>query len=176
MTKTSSSDPAAPLNQVAEANKMDDSLSLESLILLINTEHLKNLKEKTRIELTELKNRQEKVRVLHQLMRSINTATDDKGKLDCSNNQEIKDLLEKASDLGIVTKKGKFKFSKEERDRLIENIRMAVDDYNVESDMQLQSVSRLTNERYESYQMARSILKPLHEDKQRKAREMSGRS
>jgi hypothetical protein len=40
--------------------------------------------------------------------------------------------------------------------------------------MQIQTISRFTNERYETYQMARSILRPLHEDKQRKAREISG--
>jgi hypothetical protein len=160
---------------VAEGVKPDDNVSLETLILLINTEHLKNLKDKTRLELAELKDRQEKVRVLHQLLRSINTATDDKGKLDCSNNNEIKDLLKKAKALGVDIKDGKFKYSKEERDRLVENIRIAADDFNVENDMQLQSISRLTNERYESYQMARSILKPLHEDKQRKAREMAQR-
>lgn len=165
------------MEKVSQDNSLpEDSLSIEALILLINTDHLKNLKDRTRQELSELKGRQEKVRALHSLLRSINTATDDKGKLDCSNNQEIKDLLQKAKDLGVDIKSDKFKYSKEERDRLVENIRIAADDYNVENDMQLQSISRLTNERYESYQMARSILKPLHEDKLRKAREMSSRS
>jgi hypothetical protein len=171
----STTEPTSPLEQVAANKPLDDNLSLEALILLINTEHLKNLRDRTRQELSELKTRQEKVRTLHQLLRSINTATDDKGKLDCTNNQEIKDLLQKAKELGVAVKDGKVKYSKDERDRLVENIRIAADDYNVENDMQLQNVSRLTNERYESYQMARSILKPLHEDKLRKAREMSAR-
>ncbi|KAF3363095.1 Uncharacterized protein PHSC3_000280 [Chlamydiales bacterium STE3] len=153
----------------------DQNLSLDALILLINTERLKTLKDKTRNELSELRARQEKVRVLHKLLRAINTSTEDNGKIDCSNNQELKNLLKKAKDLGVDLKDDKVKFSREERDRLVENIRITVDDYNVENDMQLQSISRLTNERYESYQMARSILRPLHEDKLRKAREIAGK-
>lgn len=159
----------------AEGNQADQNLSLEALVLLINTERLKTLQDKIKVELKELKDRQEKVRNLHELLRSINNSTDDKGKLDISKNDEIKDLIKKAKELGVNVKTDKSKYSKEERDRLVENIRITTEDYNVQNDMQLQAISRLTNERYETYQMARSILKPLHDDKQRKAREISGR-
>lgn len=161
--------------EAAPASTDPQNLSIEALILLINTQRLKNLKDSTRKELDELKVRQGKVKDLHELMRAINTATDDKGKLDCTSNQQIKDLLKKAKDHGVSVQDGKFKYTKEERDRLVENLRIAADDYNVENDMQLQTISRLTNERYETYQMARSILRPLHEDKLRKAREMAGK-
>lgn len=149
-------------------------LSLEALILLINTERLKTIKDKTHTELKELKERQEKVRTLHKLLKGINASTDEKGKLEFTENQELKELVEKAKELGVDIKDGKTTYTKDERDRLVENIRIAVEDYNVENEMQIQTVSRLTNERYETYQMARSILRPLHEDKQRKAREIAG--
>jgi hypothetical protein len=174
----SESNIAAVLDIIKEVDGTQGStqhLSLESLILLINTERLQQLKDKTRQELEELKVRQDKVRSLHKLLRHINTATNEKGKFDCSNDQETKDLLLKVKEFDIDIKEGKYSYTKEERDRLVENIRIAADDFNIENDMQLQTISRLTNERYESYQMARSILKPLHEDKQRKAREISGR-
>jgi len=164
-----------PIQLVEKEGVDPNSYSVETLILLINTERLTYLKNRTRTELTELNERQGKVRTLHQLLRAINAATDDKGKVDCSNNKEIQGLLKEAKNLGVEIKDGKFKFTREERDRLVENIRITVDDYNVENDMQLQTISRLTNERYESYQMARSILKPLHDDKLRKAREISGK-
>lgn len=154
--------------------KPDPTMSLEALILLITTERLKKLKDDTRSELTKLKERQEKVRTLHALLKNINAETDDVGKLDISKNQEIQNLLKTAKDLGVDLKADKFSYSKEERDRLVENIRVTVEDYNVENELQIQEISRYTNERYESYQMARSILRPLHEDKQRKAREISG--
>lgn len=54
-------------------------------------------------------------------------------------------------------------YTKEQRDRLVDNIRMNMDDLNVQNDMQLQKVSRLNNESYESYQNARLMLKTLHD-------------
>ncbi|MFQ5729195.1 MAG: hypothetical protein ACE5GN_02400, partial [Waddliaceae bacterium] len=129
---------------------------------------------KTDKELKELKERQAKVAELHKVLKAINAATDANGKIDCSKNDELKKLLKKAKELGADVKDDKFKYNKEERDRLVENVRMSIEDLNVQNDMQLQTVSRLTNERYESYQMARSILKPLHEAKISHARGIKG--
>jgi hypothetical protein len=167
-------DPITDVAPVESPIAPNVNMSLEALILLITTERLKSLKDKTRAELTELKGRQDKVRKIHEALRTINTETDDKGKLDFSSNQELKDLLNDVKELGITIKDDKFTYTKEERDRLVENLRTAAEDFNVENEMQIQTISRFTNERYETYQMARSILRPLHEDKQRKAREISG--
>lgn len=108
------------------------------------------------------------------MIKMINTATVN-DEFDCSDNQEIKDFLLKAKEYGVNLKEDKFTYNKEERERLIENIRITSDDNNVLNDMQLQSITRLTTERYESYQLARSIMKPLHEDKVNKARAIAGR-
>lgn len=166
--------PVTKTSSIEEPLKPNSNMSLEALILLITTERLKHLKEKTRTELGDLKERQEKVRTLHKLLRSINAETCEKGKLECTKNEEIKDLMKKAKELGVDIKDDKFTYTKEERDRFVENLRIAAEDFNVENEMQIQTISRFTNERYETYQMARSILRPLHEDKQRKAREISG--
>lgn len=168
---------AEPITEVTSVESPlapDTNMSLEALILLITTERLKTLKDKTRIELTQLKERQDKVRKIHEALRTINAETDEKGKLDFSSNEDLKELLNEVKELGITIKEDKFTYTKEERDRLVENLRTAAEDFNVENEMQIQTVSRFTNERYETYQMARSILRPLHEDKQRKAREISG--
>lgn len=152
--------------EAAEGNANDPkNLSLESLILLINSSRLKYLQENTFKELGELKGRQTKVAELHKIMKAINNATDASGNLDLTKNEEVKKLIESAKELGVDVQKDKTSYNREERDRLVENIRMTIEDLNIENDMQLQGVSRLTNERYESYQMARSILKPLHEAK-----------
>lgn len=150
-------------------------LSLESLALLINTARLKQLENKITKELLELKKRQDGVVFLHKLIKTINTATNDKGEFDCTSNEDLKKFLNEAKEHGVDIKENKFKYTKDERDRLLENIRMTVEDNNVLNDMQLQSVTRLTNERYESYQMARAIMKPLHDDKINKARSITGR-
>ena len=149
-------------------------LSIESLALLINVERLKFLEKKIGAEFLELKKRQDEVSFLHKLIKTINTATSNE-EFDCTDNQDLKDLLLKAKEYGVDLKEDKFKYNKEERERLIENIRITCDDNNVLNDMQLQTITRLTTERYESYQLARSIMKPLHEDKTNKARAIAGR-
>lgn len=151
-----------------------NNLSLEALVLLINSERLKTLENKIASEFIELKKRQDQVSFLHKLIKTINTATTNE-EFDCTDNQELKNLLAKAKEHGVDMKEGKYKFNKEERERLIENIRITADDNNVLNDMQLQTITRLTTERYESYQLARSIMKPLHEDKVNKARAIAGR-
>lgn len=159
---------------VNSTSPKDSNLSLEALVLLINSERLKRLENKITSEFIELKKRQDEVTFLHKLIKTINAATTNE-EFDCSNNQELKDLMTKAKEYGVDLKEGKFKYNKEERERLIENIRITADDNNVLNDMQLQTITRLTTERYESYQLARSIMKPLHEDKTNKARAIAGR-
>lgn len=160
---------------VKASNNDNKNLSIETLALLINAERLKYLENKVFNEFAELKKRQDKVSFLHKLIKTINLATNQQGEFDCSNNEELKSFLQKAKEEGVEIKDGKYGYNKDERDRLVENIRMTIDDHNVLNDMQLQTITRMTNERYESYQMARSIMKPLHEDKINKARSITGR-
>lgn len=151
-----------------------NNLSLEAVALLINLERLKHLESKITKEFLELKKRQDEVKLLHKLIKTINANTVNE-EFDCVNNEELKNLLVEAREYGVDLKEGKFKYTKEERERLIENIRITSDDSNILNDMQLQTITRLTTERYESYQLARSIMKPLHEDKANKARAIAGR-
>jgi len=146
--------------------------SLETLVLLINTERLKHLQEKTESEFSSLKERQETVAKLHNTLKAINAATDTKGQLTV--NEEIKKQIQTAKELGVEIDGDKRAYNRDERERLVENIRMTIDDLSVQNDMQLQTISRLTNERFESYQMARSILKPLHDAKTSLARAVRG--
>jgi len=148
----------------------DKELSLEELSLLLCTDRVRMLEEKTRKEFTELKKRQSEVRFLHKLLKGINAATDSKGNLNLNDYPDLQELLEQAREFGVDTPQDKTKFSREEKECLIENIRLTTDDLNIQNEMQIQSITRFTNERYESFQMARSILKPLHEDKINKAR------
>lgn len=150
-------------------------MTLESLTLLVNAERLRFLHQKTHTEFAELKKRQQEVSTLHKLMKAINTATNSDGTFDCSSNKELQQQLADAKSLGIDIKDGKFSYNATERERLTQNIQMTIDDLNVQNDMQMQTVTNLNNERYESYQLARSIMKPLHDDKLNKARAIGGR-
>lgn len=150
-------------------------MSVETLVLLLTAERLHKLEDDSRNQLDELRKRQEKVTFLHKLMKTINTATGNKGDVDFTSLTELKEMLVKAKELGVDLDENKMTYNNDERERLVENLRMTVEDFNVQNDMQLQMISRMTNERYESYQLARSILKPLHDDKVSKARQISGR-
>ncbi|MGA8164499.1 MAG: hypothetical protein WB791_05670 [Waddliaceae bacterium] len=153
---------AAPIDS---SDKNHDELPLESLVLLTLTARFDYLQKKSQAQLTELKERQDNVAELNDIVKAINRATDADGGLDLSNQDELKDLLQKAGDYGVEIQEGKEIFNREERNRLVDNCRMTVDDLNTQNEMQLQTLSRLTNERYEMYQMARTIIKPLHEAK-----------
>lgn len=150
-------------------------LSLEEMILLVTSTKVQSLEQQTAQELSDLKKRQDQVKLLHQLLSLINKSTDSKGAFDGSKIDNISQILQQAKDLGVDLDPTKLKYSKEERERLVENIRLGCDDLNTQNEIQLQTINRLTNERYEVYQLARSATKSLHEDKISKARAMAGR-
>lgn len=149
-----------------------------------------NLKE----EFGKLKASQNRARDINGLIRTINAATVD-GELHCKDNAELKELLAKAANPvpgttvpqgpngdnlvpelpGVELDPNKFDYTKEELERLLSNLRSSVDDLNVINDMQLQNLNRMVTNYYEIYQMMKSIMKPLHEDKIAKARAISGR-
>jgi hypothetical protein len=159
----------------AKTNKDPKNLSVEALVLLLTSERLHKLEEDSRTQLEELRKRQQKVGFLHKLMKTINAGTTAKGEFDLTPLKDLKDMLLQAKELGVDLDETKMKYNSDERERLLENLRMTVEDLNVQNEMQLQIITRMTNERYESYQMARSILKPLHDDKLNKARAIAGR-
>jgi hypothetical protein len=145
------------------------------LVLLLTTERLHRLEEESHAQLKELRERQEKVSFLHKLTKTINAATSANGELNLEPFPELPEMIKEAKALGLEVDENKLKYTSEERERLVENIRMTTEDLNVQNDMQLQMITRMTNERYESYQMARSILKPLHDVKMKQAGYIGGR-
>lgn len=147
-------------------------LSLEQLVMVLLSERLQHLQARTEREFLELKDRQEQVSQLHKILKRINNHTSEKGELNFKDNEELKNLIESAKDLGVEINAGKDSYTNLERERLVDNIRMTIEDLNTKNDMQLQAVTRLTNERYESFQLARSIMKPIHDDKHNKAKAM----
>lgn len=158
---------------IEKSSSPQHNMSIDALLMLIHSERLKTLKEQTTKEFKELSQRQSHVRELHDIMKALNKATNEKGDVDLTDKGELAEMLKRAKELGVNVKDDKKKFTKDERDRLVENLRMTIEDLNVQNDMQLQTVQRLTNERYESYRLAQTILKPLHEDKQNKARKIA---
>jgi hypothetical protein len=158
-----------------DGDKDPKNLSLESMVVLITANLLHRLEDDSRTQMNELRTRQEKVSFLHKLMKTINTATGNKGDVDFSAYPEVMDMLKKAKEMGVELSETQKVYNNDERERLVENLRMTVEDLNVQNDMQLQMISRLNNERYECYQMAKSILKPLHDVKMKSGSYIGGR-
>lgn len=170
------------IDAVKGVNSRDPkSMELEQLVFLILTDRLKQLQQKSVDEFKELKKRQDEVVQMHKVLKAINANTTNESELAFELDSELMNHLNHAKDkLGIeiqpgAIKDGKMTYNKDQRERLIDNIRMTIDDHNTRNDMQMQTVTRLINERYESYQMARAILKPIHDDKMSKARAIAGR-
>lgn len=152
-----------------------EKLSLEALTLLISKGKVNEMETKLREEFRELNERQGKVKYLHNVIKAINAATTEEGKLDVSQSKELLEMLKETHETYDVTiDLEKMNYTSQERDRLIENIKMTVDDFNVQNEMQMQAISRLNNERHELFQLAKSILKPLHEAKTRAAQAARG--
>lgn len=148
--------------------------NVEALALLVGAERLKFLEGKISKEFKELKERQDQVSSHNKLIKAINSAQNN-GELNIANNEELKAKFARAQELGVDINLEKTSYTKDELERLNENIRITIDDLNVLNEMQLQTVNRLLTERYETYQIMRSIVKPLHEDKIAKARAAGGR-
>lgn len=163
------------IEDIASDQETSGELSIEQLALLISTDRIRILEDKVQDEYKLLRERQEKVRALNKLLKLLNRITNAEGEIEIKDDPEILEFLQKAQELGADVDPSKTKYNSHERELLIENLRTTIDDYNTENDLQLQIITRLTNERYETYQMVRSILKPLHEDKVNKARSASGR-
>lgn len=167
------SSPAVDAAQKTAPKNPNADLSLEALIELIRAERLKHLKSQSDNQFKELKAAQKEVATLQDLIQSINAATKADGTLDLEKNPDLKAQIDAAKELGVEVN-AQNKFNKEERDRLIENIRMTIQNKNTDIDMQLQTTSLLTSECFETYQMLRQILKPAHEMKLACARATKG--
>ncbi len=167
------------LSELTQTNGIDPKhLSLEALAKLIVTDRMNKLESDSRKELQELKERQQKVAFLHKIIKAINMSTAPNGEFDGRNLTELHEMLSKAKALGVEIDENKLKTEKyndDERERLVDNIRMTIEDLNIQNEMQFQLVTSFTNQRYEAYQSARNVLKPLHEDKMNKNRKMSER-
>jgi chromosome segregation ATPase len=182
-------------------------------------------------EFAELKHRQDYVKILHQLMKAMNKATDNKSAVDVNKNPELKQLFdelkakvaemqkeadslkqeadkllaeadeleaagkteqaeklqdraatlkEDAAELKEIAKvldidKDKSFFSKDDRERLMENIRTTCGDLNARNDLQMQTIQRLTNNRHELLQICRTLQKSVHDAAMRPAHNLAGR-
>jgi len=163
------------INAVQDGAPVDTkNLTLEQLVILVNTERVRSLEAKSKAELQELKARYAQVRTLNDLRKLINNVLSADGSVDLTKHPELLEKLNNAKSLGVPVVDGKTQYSKEEADRLLDNVKMTIDDLNVQNDLQMQQVSRLQNDHHESFQLAMSIMRPIHNAKQSSIRAIGG--
>ena len=148
---------------------------MQQAMLMVMNERIDSIGDATGKELQELLERQQKVTELQNIRAHINSVIDKDGKIVVAKDSELEKLLKRAEELGVKLPKTNGTFQRDDTSRLTENFRMVVEDLNTKNDMQLQKVTKYTNERYEAYQMARSILKPCDDAAKSAARNIAGK-
>lgn len=151
--------------KVGGAGGDDKRFNLEHAAAMLAADRAKRLAEKSRSELEDIKTRQQQVRFLHEALRYINAERSIEDELDWSQDPEKMELLGKMDELGVQVPNKSGKFSAQETRRLIENTKLVLRDLNDQNEIQLKLVNKLQNERYEAWQLARTIAKPLHDAK-----------
>lgn len=140
-----------------------DDGSIMTSVHILYTKKLDELETRIRGVHSTVKDRRKKITFLHDFLQKINKTTSEKGTLDWSDDEELAALLEQARELGVEIPEDQTKFDERARQRLIENTKLVIDDYGLEDELDLQSASQMTNERFEFMHLARSIMKPYHD-------------
>lgn len=152
-----------------------NSITIQQLMLLLMNERIDTLGTQSAKELKELTERQRTVTELNNVKAAINAETNkDDSSLTVNADTELAGLLKRAEEIGVKMPKIEGTFDAEERRRLVDNLNMTLDDLNTKNDMQLQMVTRYTNERYEAYQMGRTIIKAPDDAVKSSARRIAG--
>lgn len=94
----------------------------------------------------EVHQRQDKMRLINDIIAEINNLTDEKNGLDISQNADLLEKLQVAKELGVKIKEGQTKFSAIERDRFIENLHLAADGWDKENRHQTQKIEIVIKE------------------------------
>lgn len=96
----------------------------------------------------EIQQRQDKMRLINDIIAEINNLTDEKNSLtlDIAQNAELLEKLQVAKNLGVNIKEGQLKFDALARDRLIENLHLSGDNWDKENRNQTQKMEILVKE------------------------------
>lgn len=151
------------ITKALESEKID----LDPLALLVYSEKLEMLETEGKDLMEEISGTHKNIQHLHKILAKINEETDEDGKLKPS--EELKELYNQAEEMGLSVDRSlleKEKLDFNQKERLVENIKMSIEDLNMENDTKLQKVNHLNNERFSVIQFIRKVLDSLHQTKQ----------
>jgi hypothetical protein len=107
-----------------------------------------------------IKERTDNIDLLTLLLSKVNS---EKGAIDWSNDEKMKELIEKARAIGVDIPKDKFKWSEEEKKLLKENIQMRKDSMEKITQLERTDMQRYLQESSQCHQARSNVLKLLKE-------------
>lgn len=152
---------AAPL----EHNHAEEEQSLETLLWMIRAGHLETLTKKSKEGFQKAAESQKVVAELYDCIKAINRATKGQDSLDISKDDALKTILKRANELECEIELEKMTYTKEERERLLENIRMTVDEKNTDNDLHIQEMTRNYTGQNEMFNLLKSSFGKLDDIK-----------
>lgn len=162
------------VNEVQKLNKWaefprDPNPSFESLFTDIHNFNLNRIRLESLKEYAALKQRQEEVSFFHKLISAINAASNDKGELNLTGQEELQQMLNRAQEMGVKFPpfQPNSALNVNQRDQFISSIRMTVDDENTLIELHMHKLQNFNYELHESYQWMRSHLKTLDDLKRK---------
>ncbi len=137
--------------------------NLEKQAVLMASDRVQRLEAESKKELDDIKARQLRIQMLNEALRTINAHRGEEDLIDWSKEPRLMDLIGQVQELGVQITHTDGKFSASQTRRSVENINLLLRDLNAQNEVQIKIANRLQNERYEAFQLARSITKPLHD-------------
>jgi hypothetical protein len=155
-----------PLKETTEAervleeldllNQQDTTVQQEAFFLHISRlRHLRALLDKHALDIKE---RQNKIKFLHELMQKLNNLVDDEGKIDFTADPTLTEDLKIAKELGVNISTDQTKLSRYQTDRLMDNLRYSISDWETSNNIDLRKASNIYSESEQSIMIVRNTI------------------
>lgn len=136
-------------------------LTIQQEAHLLHILHVRTLKAKLDKEAAELRERQEKIKYIHEILQDINNSMDDKGGMDITQNQELQEKLKEAKEMGIKLPEGKTTFNTHECKRVIDNLHYTIDDWEKDDSLQMRKLQNMYTESEQSILIAKNTMSSI---------------
>lgn len=138
--KLDSLDPQTEIDSIDALSEKQPQHSVTSEARKFYAYQTEGIKDKIDLIAAEIHQRLDKMRLINDIIAEINNLTDEKNGLDISQSPELLEKLQIAKDLLVKIKDGQTKFNDLERDRLMENLHLAAENWNKENHHQTQKL------------------------------------
>jgi hypothetical protein len=134
-------------------------LTIQQEAHLLHILHVRALKDQLNIEAAQLRERQEKIKYLHETMQELHNCMDSKGNLDISKQPGVIENLQHIREMGVkLPESTKVEFSSHEAKRLLDNLNFAIEDWEKEDSTQMRKIHSLYTESEQSILIVKNTM------------------